>query len=71
MSTERPDPIHADWPTLKTLSVRYVARVLAHVNGDKRRAAELLDIDERTLRRVLARGATERTRPGQGHGNAQ
>lgn len=44
-----------DWPTLATLSRRYIDRALGHTGGNKTRAADLLGIDRRTLNRILAR----------------
>jgi Fis family transcriptional regulator, factor for inversion stimulation protein len=50
-----------DWPTLSTLSRRYIGRALERTHGNKTRAADLLAIDRRTLNRILAR---ERARKG-------
>jgi DNA-binding NtrC family response regulator len=62
MSTDSPvDPIHVDWPTLDALCVRYIARVLARTGGNKTRAARVLGVNPRTMRRItvtLARGRT-------------
>jgi DNA-binding NtrC family response regulator len=55
------DPIHADWPTLDVLSVRYIERVLAHVGGNKTHAARILGIDPRTMRRISLKLKTGRT----------
>lgn len=53
MPTEDPvDPIHADWPTLDVLSVRYIQRVLERVGSNKTHAARILGIDPRTMRRI-------------------
>jgi two-component system, NtrC family, response regulator HydG len=41
--------------TLAELERRYMARVLALVNGNKTRAAGILGIDRRTLYRMLDR----------------
>ncbi len=42
------------WPTLDLLSVRYVRRVLALVNGSRSRAASVLGVDRRTVGRWIA-----------------
>ena len=50
-----PDPsIVAGWPSLDAISLRYVRRVLAHVNGSRSRAASLLGVDRRTVGRWIA-----------------
>ncbi len=48
-------PIDTDWPTLDELSLRYLHRVIAHSNGNKTKAAEVLGIDRRTVSRILAK----------------
>lgn len=51
-----PDPAHIDQlPTLAEVQHRYVAHMLVTVDGNKRRAAELLGINRRTLYRWLER----------------
>ncbi len=42
-----------DWPTLDELEAGYIERVLAHCEGNKRRAAHILGIGRRTLYRRL------------------
>lgn len=49
------DTIADDWPTLEALERRYIDRVLSRTANNKTRAAELLDIDRRTLNRLFAR----------------
>jgi DNA-binding NtrC family response regulator len=44
-----------DWPTLSVVEGRYVARVLAHTRGNKQAAARLLDVDRKTLERMIKR----------------
>ena len=43
----------AEWPTLESLQQEYVQRVIEAVDGNKRRAAQILGIDRRTLYRWL------------------
>ncbi len=43
----------ASWPTLEVLQQRYVRQVMAAVDGNKRRAAQILGINRRTLYRWL------------------
>ena len=44
-----------EWPPLSEIEARYVARVLAHTGGNKQAAARLLDIDRKTLQRMINR----------------
>ena len=44
------------FPTLAEMEVRYVTRVLESTNGNKQAAAKILDIDRKTLSRIVARG---------------
>jgi DNA-binding NtrC family response regulator len=44
-----------EWPPLSEIEGRYVARVLAHTGGNKQAAARLLDIDRKTLQRMINR----------------
>ena len=43
----------SEWPTLEALQQDYVSRVMAAVEGNKRRAAQILGINRRTLYRWL------------------
>lgn len=47
----------SEWPTLEALQQDYVRRVMAAVDGNKRRAAQILGINRRTLYRWLETGA--------------
>ena len=49
-----------DRPTLAELEQRYVNMILQQEGGNKKRAAEVLGIDRRTLYRTLERGSVER-----------
>jgi two-component system response regulator AtoC len=53
--------IIADRPTLGELERRYIQLVLAECAGNKKKAAEKLGIDRRTLYRALERGGEEAT----------
>jgi DNA-binding NtrC family response regulator len=57
------ETLEADWPTLATLSRRYIDRALQHTRGNKTRAADLLGIDRRTLNRILLRDRVRRAKP--------
>ncbi|WP_424010734.1 sigma-54-dependent transcriptional regulator [Marinobacter sp.] len=43
----------ADWPTLETVQQDYVSKVIKAVDGNKRRAAQILGVNRRTLYRWL------------------
>lgn len=44
-----------EWISLAEMQSKYVAQVLAHTNGNKQAAARLLQIDRKTLTRIIAR----------------
>ena len=50
------DPEHA-WLPLGELERRYLVRVLYHTRGNKKKAAEVLDVDRKTLSRMVERHA--------------
>ncbi|HTH51855.1 MAG TPA: sigma-54 dependent transcriptional regulator, partial [Pyrinomonadaceae bacterium] len=50
------DQAAGDWPTLDLVELDYVKRVLAHTGGNKVAAARILNIDRKTLSRILERG---------------
>lgn len=50
---ELPSGNLADWPTLDQVQQDYVGRVIAAVEGNKRRAAQILGVNRRTLYRWL------------------
>jgi len=57
-SVARPAPVPtagnvSEWPTLETLQKDYVERVMTAVEGNKRRAAQILGVNRRTLYRWL------------------
>jgi two-component system response regulator AtoC len=43
------------WPPLSEIEGRYVARVLAHTRGNKQAASRVLEVDRKTLDRMLKR----------------
>jgi DNA-binding NtrC family response regulator len=47
--------IEEDWTSLATVEGRYVARVLAKTPGNKQAAARLLEVDRKTLDRMIKR----------------
>jgi DNA-binding NtrC family response regulator len=55
------DGIISDRPTLSELERRYIDLVLSETGGNKKRAAEILGIDRRTLYRTLDRDRAEDT----------
>jgi len=50
-----------DWPTLATIEGRYMDRVLAHTGGNKQAAARLLNVDRKTLDRMIKRHSRLKT----------
>jgi DNA-binding NtrC family response regulator len=50
-----PLAIVEEWPSLSTIEGHYVEKVLAHTGGNKQAAARLLDIDRKTLDRMIKR----------------
>ena len=45
----------ASWMTLAEMEAKYVAQVLAHTGGNKQSAARMLNIDRKTLTRIVKR----------------
>lgn len=64
-----PDPPVAieDWPSLAILEGRYVSRVLAHTRGNKQAAARVLEVDRKTLDRMMKRHGLLSGRESNGH----
>lgn len=54
LQSARSDDNISEWPTLENLQQDYVREVMHAVNGNKRRAAQILGINRRTLYRWLA-----------------
>jgi len=48
-----------DWLTLAAMEAKYIAQVLSSTGGNKQAAARILDIDRKTLTRVLNRAETK------------
>ncbi|HET6279856.1 MAG TPA: sigma-54 dependent transcriptional regulator [Polyangia bacterium] len=59
----RPSGLIEDRPTLAELERRYIALVLSESGGNKKKAAERLGIDRRTLYRALERSGAETGEP--------
>lgn len=54
--TDLPPPARGgEWLSLARMEAKYVAQVLAHTGGNKQAAARLLNIDRKTLTRILNR----------------
>jgi DNA-binding NtrC family response regulator len=52
---DRSDLPVEDWPPLAVIEGRYVSRVLDHTGGNKQAAARTLDVDRKTLDRMIKR----------------
>jgi DNA-binding NtrC family response regulator len=50
-----------EWPPLAEIEGRYVARVLIHTDGNKQAAARLLNVDRKTLQRMIIRHSLSKT----------
>jgi two-component system response regulator AtoC len=50
-----------EWLTLDVMERRYAEQVLEHTGGNKLAAARILNVDRKTLGRILARGEEDRT----------
>ncbi len=50
-----PPSVVAEWSSLATIEGRYVEKMLAHTGGNKQAAARLLDVDRKTLDRMIKR----------------
>jgi DNA-binding NtrC family response regulator len=48
------------WLPLAEMEAKYVAQVLAHTGGNKQAAARLLEIDRKTLMRIIKRFGLEK-----------
>jgi two-component system, NtrC family, response regulator AtoC len=49
----------SQWPSLADIEGRYVSRVLDHTSGNKQAAARLLEVDRKTLDRMMKRHGIE------------
>src|SRR5207253_11510850 len=57
-----------EFPPLSTVEGRYVARVLSHTGGNKQAAARVLEVDRKTLDRMIKRHKIDYARPGRRNG---
>ncbi len=48
-------PAVVDWPSLAAVEGRYVSQVVEHTGGNKQAAARILDVDRKTLDRMIKR----------------
>lgn len=55
-------PLEGDLTSIREMTMRHVARVLAHTGGDKAAAAAILEVDVSTIYRWLHRGPKEAKR---------
>lgn len=49
------NPENEEWPSLSEIQGRYVARVLGKTGGNKQAASRVLDVDRKTLMRMIKR----------------
>ncbi len=49
------NPLFADAPSLEEVKRRYIRHVIVSTNGNLSRAASILDVDRRSLYRMIAR----------------
>jgi DNA-binding NtrC family response regulator len=49
------NPLFADSPSLEEVKRRYIRHVIVSTNGNLSRAAAILDVDRRSLYRMIAR----------------
>jgi DNA-binding NtrC family response regulator len=60
---EAREPVHSasdgNLPTLAEVEEKYVAQVLSHTGGNKQAAARILNIDRKTLTRVMGRSVSK------------
>jgi transcriptional regulator with GAF, ATPase, and Fis domain len=54
-ASELPPLVVGEWLSLSIIEGRYVEKVLAHTGGNKQAAARLLDVDRKTLDRMIKR----------------
>jgi len=57
-----------EWTSLSTVEGRYVARVLSHTGGNKQAAARVLEVDRKTLDRMIKRHRIDYDRRGRSNG---
>jgi DNA-binding NtrC family response regulator len=51
--------VKSEWLPLTTMEAKYVAEVLSSTGGNKQAAARILDIDRKTLTRIINRAESE------------
>ena len=65
---EIPSSLPEEWTSLSTVEGRYVARVLSHTGGNKQAAARVLEVDRKTLDRMIKRHRIDYDRRGRSNG---
>ena len=65
---EIPSSLPEEWTSLSTVEGRYVARVLSHTSGNKQAAARVLEVDRKTLDRMIKRHKIDYDRRGGSNG---
>src|SRR5437867_1588942 len=60
------DAVTEEWPLLSDVEGRYIARVLAHIRGNKQAAARVLGVDRKTLGRMVKRHQRDSHKPSNG-----
>jgi len=52
-------PLKREWLTLSAMEAKYIAQVLSSTGGNKQAAARILDIDRKTLTRIVNRAESQ------------
>jgi len=58
-AADSPASVKRQWVTLAAMEAKYIAEVLSSTGGNKQAAARILDIDRKTLTRVVNRNESE------------
>lgn len=63
-STELPERAVESWPTLSSIEGDYLKRVLDHTKGNKQAAARILNVDRKTIERMILRHRIDNNHKG-------